>query len=125
KKKQEDKDKAEWEAFLQKQNAKPEAQMRQRLAQFGFQENQIQGMIKPEKAEELQVGHNPVHLGGHQPTYIKVHKDYIAIETLVYFDIPWEYDAANPDYIIILRELGDNETDVLFEHTRRLRSDKI
>ena len=28
----------------------------------------------------------------------------------------------NPEYIIVLREMSQRETDILFEHTRRLRT---
>jgi hypothetical protein len=65
------------------------------------------------------------------------------VDTLAYYDIPYEYDPVSRsqtphqciisdsrsqndrDYIIILREMDKYETDVLFEHTRRLRSGKL
>jgi len=56
-----------------------------------------------------------------QPTYIKVHRDHLSLDTLHYYHIPWEYDSADSDYIILLREMDTRETDILFEHTRRLR----
>lgn len=31
-------------------------------------------------------------------------------------------NKQNPEYIIVLREMSQRETDILFEHTRRLRS---
>jgi hypothetical protein len=55
------------------------------------------------------------------PTYIKTHTKYLEPETLRYYDLPWEYDAANPEYIVILQELDVNDTNILFEHTRLLR----
>jgi hypothetical protein len=55
-----------------------------------------------------------------QPTYAKIHLKHLDVETLHYYDLPYEYDQ-DPDYIIILRELTDREADVLFEHTRLLR----
>jgi hypothetical protein len=44
--------------------------------------------------------------------------------------VPWDVDAnaAEQDddrYLIILREMDKYETDVLFEHTRRLRAGKL
>ncbi|KAF2471993.1 uncharacterized protein BDR25DRAFT_302804 [Lindgomyces ingoldianus] len=142
--KQKAKEKEEWERFLRKQKEKEdeekekkkkqeqelEDQMRKRLAHFGFQENQIQAMIKPEEAAKLQQQQaltagmsplNPLRLT-HQPTYVKVHKDHLAIDTLLYYDIPYEVDPGDPNYIIILREMDSKETEILFEHTRRLRS---
>jgi hypothetical protein len=58
-----------------------------------------------------------------QPTYAKIHQKHLEIDTLHYYDIPYEFDG-DPDYLIVLRELDYRETDVLFEHTRRLRSGK-
>ena len=110
--KQKAKEKEEWERFLQRQKEKEEAekakkkkqeaeledQMRKRLAQFGFQENQIQAMIKPEEQAKLQQQQgmtplNPLRLA-HQPTYVKVHKEHLAVDTLLYYDIPYELDRV-------------------------------
>jgi hypothetical protein len=55
------------------------------------------------------------------PTYAKVHRTHLEVETLHYYDIPYEYDI-DPNYIIVLREMSQRETDILFEHTRRLRT---
>ncbi|KAK7193833.1 hypothetical protein DPSP01_011890 [Paraphaeosphaeria sporulosa] len=132
------KEKEEWDRFLLKQKQKEEEEkaakekqekeleeaMRKRLAHFGFQDNQIQAMIRPEEAAKLQQGMspaNPLRLT-HQPTYVKVHKEHLAVDTLVYYDIPYEVDRADPNYIIILREMEPRETEILFEHTRRLRT---
>ncbi|KAH7414383.1 hypothetical protein DE146DRAFT_33694 [Phaeosphaeria sp. MPI-PUGE-AT-0046c] len=134
---QKEKDKAEYEAFLQKQKAKEEEEkakkkeqedaleraMRDRLSQFGFQDNQIQALVHPEKQKELQQGltpHNPLRIAP-QPTYAKISRTHLDIETLHYYDIPYEFDM-DPNYVIVLREMSQRETDVLFEHTRRLRS---
>ncbi|KAJ4378885.1 hypothetical protein N0V86_005759 [Didymella sp. IMI 355093] len=139
---QESKDKEEFEAFLrdrtQKQAAEKarqekeeeelEAAMRKRLAQFGFKDDQIEAMVH--KEEETKVDpqpqtdptpHDPLPIAT-QPIYAKINKRYLDIETLHYYDIPYEYDA-DPNYIIVLREMSQKETDILFEHTRRLRSE--
>lgn len=55
-------------------------------------------------------------------TYVKVLKDHVAIDTLQYFDIPWEYDKNDPKYVVILREMDNREVNILFEHTRSLRT---
>ncbi|KAF2460778.1 hypothetical protein BDY21DRAFT_368932 [Lineolata rhizophorae] len=140
-KEKKEKEEREYQEFLRKQKEKEEEakrkkeaadkefedQMRRRLVQFGFQENQIQAMINPEKQKQLAVGQSPnnaIQLHKHQslPTYVKVHRDHLSIETLTYYNIPWEYDEYDKNYIIILREMDQHDTDVLFEHTRRLRS---
>lgn len=162
-----EKEKREWEEFERKRKEKEEKakaekkaaeekleqEMRERLSKFGFQENQIQAMIKPEKAKDLPVGLSPAnpldpyphhhhhHHHGPKPTYVKVHRDHLAVETLTYYGLPWEWDRVSSnqlrhrskhsdnrsqqtdtDYIIILREMDPRETDILFEHTKRIRS---
>ncbi|KAJ9647975.1 hypothetical protein H2201_001342 [Coniosporium apollinis] len=131
------KEEAEYKEFLRKQKGKADEEaakkkakeeemareMHDRLAQFGFVENQIQAMIDPKKTRELQQGQspaNPLQLA-RQPTYIKVHRDHLLIDTLTYYGLPWEYDRDDDHYIIILRELDRRDTDLLFEHTRKLR----
>ena len=87
-------------AKKKKHEAELEEQMRKRLAQFGFQENQIVAMIKPEKAKELHQGQTPLNplpmtpYQHYQPTYPKIHRDHVAVDTLVYYDIPYEYDRV-------------------------------
>ena len=58
--------------------------MRKRLAQFGIQDNQIQQGLTP---------HNQLRLAP-QPTYAKVHRTYLDVETLHYYNIPYEYDSV-------------------------------
>ncbi|KAK8240032.1 hypothetical protein HDK64DRAFT_53906 [Phyllosticta capitalensis] len=102
-----------------------EKEMHERLHKMGFSEEQIQAMIKGEKAKEN--NQVIVNVGGHRhhrhgiPTYIKIHKNHLEVATLTYFGLPWEYDRADSDYIIILKEIDHNETEVLFEHTKSLR----
>jgi hypothetical protein len=55
-----------------------------------------------------------------QPIYPKLHRSHLDLETLLYYDIPYEI-ADDPDWVLVLREMSDMELEVLFEHTRRLR----
>ncbi|KAK5123084.1 hypothetical protein LTR85_003280 [Meristemomyces frigidus] len=141
----------EWKEFLQKQREKEdkekaekkaekekiEAEMRRRLSRFGYTENQIDVMVDEEKAKKYKEEHarsprrpSPgaqlVSWQSQQaPTYAKVHRDYLSVDTLIYYDIPYEYDPNDSNYIIIRREMDKYETEVLFEHTKRLRSGKL
>ncbi|KAJ4348892.1 hypothetical protein N0V95_005071 [Ascochyta clinopodiicola] len=137
--KQRQKGKEEYEVFLSKQKEKEDAAMERRLAEdrdldeamrkrlkeFGFEEDQIQNMVQPEQTKtggkgKAAISTNDLPSTVPQPTYIKIHKDHLDIETLQYYDIPYEFDK-DPDYIIVLREIDEREVDVLLEHTRRLR----
>lgn len=154
-----EKEKKEYEEFLLKQKEEKEKKererkeeeekieqaMRNRLRKYGFAENQIEVMVKEEKAKTITPGALPIAPigwpGQPAPVYAKVHRDFLSVETLIYYDIPYEYDRVStpfskllslyntdsmyqqndPNYIIILREMDKHETDVLFEHTRRVR----
>ncbi|CAI6341476.1 unnamed protein product [Periconia digitata] len=100
---------------------KLDALMRERLARFGFQENQIQAMVDPTKhiSEPGRTPANPLRLN-QPPTYTRIQKKYLDIETLKYYDLPYEINVDD-GYITILREMSQKESEILFEHTRRLR----
>ncbi|KAK5016993.1 hypothetical protein BJ546DRAFT_92562 [Cryomyces antarcticus] len=134
------KEEREYQEFLRKQKEKEEKAkaekkeeeekleraMKDRLARFGFQNNQIEAMVDPKKAERLRVGATPATAMAlwdpvRQPVYAKVHRQHLDVDTLLYYNIPYEYDKLDRDYIIILREMDKHQTEVLFEHTRRLR----
>lgn len=121
-------------------------EMRKRLASLGYTERTIEIMVDQEKAKQFKQKVEASPRGGSHdrrttttttttsldlfqspraPVYPKVHRDYLAVETLKYYDLPWEYDRHNPDYIIILRDMDKRETDLLFEHTSRLRTGKL
>ena len=59
------------------------------------------------------------------PVYPKIHRDYVEEATLEYYDIPYQVDENDGNFLILLLEMNKYETDVLFEHTRRLRAGKI
>ncbi|CAO2648286.1 Nn.00g075530.m01.CDS01 [Neocucurbitaria sp. VM-36] len=122
-------EKKEYEAFLYEQKKKEEEDkarkaaqekdlretIRKRLARLGFEGDQIQSIMDEEKKAAIPDTHGPI--------YAKCHQQYLDIETLRYYDIPYEVDV-DPDYLIVLREMSQRETEILFEHTRRLRSKK-
>jgi hypothetical protein len=149
-------EKAEYEAMLRQQREKQkeeerkkeeqerelEETMRNRLIKFGFEGDQLEALLSPDKGKQNEQEAGPAQLApapptpwakvhrthlpaqlatAAPPTYAKVHRTHLDVETLHYYDIPYEYDV-NPEYIIVLREMSQRETDILFEHTRRLRT---
>ena len=124
--------------------------VRKDFGKFGLSDEQIEYMIKHDerkkhKEDRLEAEYEMDHhhhghkrrsghkvsdalvvkeKSSHKPIFPKVKRADLAVDTLKYYDLPWEYDYDNPDYIIILKELTEHDTDVLFEHTRRLRSRK-
>ncbi|KAF7198216.1 hypothetical protein HII31_00572 [Pseudocercospora fuligena] len=106
-------------------------EMSRRLRDLGYTEQTIEIMVDKDKMNKFKADVNRSDRPSNYtqppraPVYPKVHKSYLAPETLRYYDLPWEYDRSDSDYIIILRDLSKSETDVLFEHTTRLRSGKL
>lgn len=131
------KEKEEWESFLRKQKEMEEREkmeqkkaeeeleeeMRNRLARFGFQPNQVEAMVKKEFNWAIPPATQATHQSTHQRALTRV-QEGIDEETLAYYEIPHERDVETGS-IIIFRELNQEEKDILFEHTRRLRTRKF
>ena len=96
-----------------KVNEKIDQEMRDRLTKSGFTPNQINALIDPTKAPQA----SPPP----QRNSVKVSRDLLSVDTLIYYDIPYELDSEDPKYLIILRDMDKKEMDILFEHTKRLR----
>lgn len=104
------------------------------------QESKQAPVPRPPRTASQPAGH-PIR--PHALVYPKIHVDYMATETLKYYDIPWEYDKVNqdarslcrnltnfmpqadPSYIVILREMDRDEINILFDYTKRLRDRRM
>ncbi|TIA15027.1 hypothetical protein D6C81_06496, partial [Aureobasidium pullulans] len=144
---QKEKQEAEDQAKKEEQ-ARIDSVMRARLEKLGYSQHEIELALDPEKAEKEKKKKKkhrysgdgdiimvppslpdatpmmPVGFAqgnGHVPVYPRINRKFLDIETLEHYHVPWEWDRANSEYIILLRELDKYETDVLFEHTRRRR----
>ena len=97
--------KKEKEKEEQKEKEKEiEEEMHKKLAVFGFQENQIQAVLNPKKAADLPAGYSPGNPRPHArpalgwtptPTYIKVSREHLDVETLKYYNLRYEIDAVS------------------------------
>lgn len=81
-----------YEEHLRKRRLEQEEElertMRGRLSELGFQDNQIEALVQPENSKDLPQGHLP------QPTYAKIHVRDLDVQTLHYYEIPYEYDPV-------------------------------
>ncbi|KAF7502972.1 hypothetical protein GJ744_004759 [Endocarpon pusillum] len=57
-----------------------------------------------------------------RPTWIKSHRKYIDPETLDAYELPWQWDLEDSNYIIIKRYINEELQEELFDHTRKLRA---
>ena len=110
-----EKEEREWKEFLRKQREKEEDEkeekkkekqkvddeMRRRLSEHGYTYSQIEQILKEkdEKATGISTSLTPWQ-GSRAPVYAKVHRDYLSIDTLKYYDIPWEYDRVSDNLIV-------------------------
>ena len=109
-----EKKKKAYDAFLVEQKARAEKEkaekkeaeekfeqeMRKRLERFGYKQAQIDIMV----AEELDKK-DPNRTtttttmtrwgGSSNPVYPKIHVKYLSVDTLRYYELPWEYDAVS------------------------------
>lgn len=118
--------------------------MREHLAKAGYAPNQIDAIVA---MENLKVDENntPGTLvvqpsrpsnqltkmrtnskgggipGVRQQVFPKIRRKDIAVETLKHYQLEWDYCKDDTNYIVIMQELTEEDTDVLFYHTRKLR----
>ncbi|BCR90975.1 uncharacterized protein ACHE_60861S [Aspergillus chevalieri] len=58
-------------------------------------------------------------------TWVKIHRGQILPETLDAYQLPWEWDKNDPNFIILKRWISEDVQEELFAHTRRLREQRL
>lgn len=117
--------------------------MQEDLIRAGVDEKDIEAILKKEKIkrdEKQKEDDRRVALGG-RPTYTRMSLKHLDVETLVYYNLEFEYDNVSnslppfslffgkltyifpqePGYILIKRWVPEWEQDMLWEHTRKIR----
>lgn len=91
--------KAKEEEDKKKKEAEFEEEMRRRLSRQGYTEAQIDRMVNKEKVDKQTMVNKTTTTiekwGSKAPVYAKIHRDYLSIETLRYYEIPYEYDRVS------------------------------
>ncbi|KAK1975505.1 LOW QUALITY PROTEIN: hypothetical protein LZ30DRAFT_808084 [Colletotrichum cereale] len=113
------------------------------LLKSGLDEKAITAILKKEKIPELH-SHKPnpnqantLLVAGSRPTYTRMARKHLSIETLRTYHVEWELDVVrkdyptvasgqyllthDPDYVLIKRWVPEWEQDTLWRHTRSLR----
>jgi hypothetical protein len=102
-------DELEYEAFLERQRAKEadeqsmkkrqeedfKSAMRDRLSQSGFRDEQIETLLLPKEQPDSQ-SIKP------QPTYAKISRTHLDVETLHFYEVPYEYDTVRSQAFTLL-----------------------
>ncbi|RMZ84716.1 hypothetical protein DV737_g922, partial [Chaetothyriales sp. CBS 132003] len=97
-----------------------EAKVREKFKAAGYSDERIDRVLH-DKRKARDDSENAWALDLSKPTFIKVNRKYLMPDTLDYFNLPWEWDKKNTEYIVIKKYIDDDLQDVLFEHTRTLR----
>ncbi|ROT37040.1 hypothetical protein SODALDRAFT_335257 [Sodiomyces alkalinus F11] len=88
------------------------------LIQSGLDEKHIAAILKKEKIPEKPAPTPPAEAT--RPTYTRMARKHLSIETLRTFHIEYELDI-DPEYVLIKRWVPDWEQDTLWKHTRGVR----
>ncbi|KAF4122383.1 hypothetical protein GMORB2_7375 [Geosmithia morbida] len=125
---------AERRAKEQKEREESEKEYKRRLQEdlinSGLDEKAISAIIKNKKVPEAQASAasaaataaSPTMNTVARPTYTRMARKHLSIETLRQYHIEWDYDMANPEYVLIKRWVPEWEQDDLWKHTKNLRS---
>ena len=114
-----------------------EERTRQMLWRNGYSESQIERIMKKDKEKDkdkekkgksvelIEGSSNETRIIAlNRPTYIRVRRKHLDPETLDRYQLPWEWDEEDDDYIIIKKWVNERDQEILFEHTRNLREQK-
>ncbi|RVX67647.1 hypothetical protein B0A52_08176 [Exophiala mesophila] len=112
KKKEEEKKKAE--------DAEFERKVKEKFMSAGYSAEYVDEVLHKKKKEKPTLA-----IDLHRPTYIKVNRKYLHPDTLDAYGLPWQWDGADSEFIIIKKYIDDSLQDELFEHTRRLKERKL
>ncbi|CAI7623092.1 unnamed protein product [Penicillium glandicola] len=61
----------------------------------------------------------------HEVTWIKVHRKHVLVQTLQAFNLPWDWDKDDGNYIIIKQWVSEDQQEELFAHTHNIREGNI
>lgn len=88
-----------------KKEAEFEEEMRRRLAQQGHPKSQIDSMVTEEEQKRArQTTTTTEEWRTAEPVYAKIHRDYLSIDTLRYYDVPYEYDRVGHAMETLMKE---------------------
>ncbi|CAI7644861.1 hypothetical protein N7533_005496 [Penicillium manginii] len=113
---------------------KKDKEFRERLRhEYGYSEEEIEKMLNKEKHKKEEHKKHEEHKHEEhktiteetKTTWIKVHRKHLLPETLLAYNLPWDWDERDSNYIIIKKWVTEDFQEELFAHSRRIREGKI
>ncbi|KAK2797191.1 hypothetical protein FQN50_009290 [Emmonsiellopsis sp. PD_5] len=92
------------------------------LLDVGYTEDEIQRVLSSRKGPPRNTSRRS---DDNKKKYMKMNTKYLLPQSVKAFDLPWEFDKDDPNYIIIKRWIPVELSDQLFEHTRKIRKGEI
>ncbi|KAJ9662598.1 hypothetical protein H2198_001270 [Neophaeococcomyces mojaviensis] len=122
---------AEEEERVKKEKAKKkkeedefQARMREKFLRAGYSTDYIDDIMEEKKqlvrSSSQRNKENRLAIDIRRPTYIRVQVRDLLPETLDYYQIPWEYDRSDREYIIIKEYISHEFQQELFRHTEKI-----
>ncbi|KAH8596241.1 hypothetical protein B0O99DRAFT_126026 [Bisporella sp. PMI_857] len=74
------------------------------------------GQVDPQRRYDINI---PFH--DDRPTYTRMSRRHVSLETLNQFRVAFELDKQDPEYVLIKRWVPEDEQDAIWTHTRDLR----
>ncbi|KAI0096017.1 hypothetical protein GGR51DRAFT_52331, partial [Nemania sp. FL0031] len=104
--------------------------MQEQLLKSGLDEEEINSILEGKKAERKnerkskgKEEYSMVTEDGSRPTYTRMARRHLSLETLRVYDIDYVLDQ-DPEYVLIKRWVPEPEQDLLWRHTRVLREQR-
>ncbi|KAJ5564397.1 hypothetical protein N7513_000639 [Penicillium frequentans] len=78
----------------------------------------------PHREKSTEEGDSQEHKQKEDITSSKIHRSYVLPDTLNAYQLPWQWDETDSQFLIIRRWLSEDFQDDLFRHTRRIRGER-
>ncbi|KAK3176420.1 hypothetical protein OEA41_007743 [Lepraria neglecta] len=115
-------EKAKKDKEKKEQDEEFKKRVKETFGHAGYDEESIEKVLK--KGEKEGHKNKEKQIIGLRPMCLKVHQKHISPDTLNAYDLPWEWDTRDLNYILIQQWIPESGQAILFEHTRTLRERK-
>ncbi|OJI83017.1 hypothetical protein ASPTUDRAFT_44346 [Aspergillus tubingensis CBS 134.48] len=92
--------------------------------EFGYTEEEIEQIVRKRAETTNNDKGREEDEQQRRDTWIKVHRKYLLPHTLMAYNLPWDWDENDDDYIIIKQWIAEDMQEELFAHTRRIRESR-
>ncbi|KAJ5509451.1 hypothetical protein N7527_011594 [Penicillium freii] len=107
-----------------KKEEKKDEELGKQLRTSGYNEEEIEHILHDKKKEQREK-HKEHEVEEPKLTWIRCHRKHLLPDTLIAYNLPWDWDEDDTNYIIIKEWINEEVQEQLFNHTRRIREGMI